>query len=202
MTFSRIVATVLLSLSTGTLLLSCQSFEPIRTGAPTAAVEGDSESARNSMGRTTEIRLGTGESVLPTPISKLTFRISRMALISPDSNRTIRELPHANIQVTREQTNSYLLLQERIRPESYDRLTLSIKNIYVTYGPNAGAPLTIENDEITLPMPDVISGDTPVLLRITFDASASFDRNDDGTWHFSPNFSVNAVKPQNATRAQ
>lgn len=202
MTFSRIAAIALLCFAMGTLLLSCQSFEPIQTSTPTAAIEGDSESARSSLGRTTEIRLGTGESALPAPISELTFRISRMALVTPDGSRTVRELSHANVQVTREQTDSYLLLRERIQPESYDRLTLRVQNIYVTYGPNAGAPLTIENEDITLPMPDVASGNTPVLLRISFDAAASFDRNDDGTWHFSPQFSVNAVESQNATRVQ
>lgn len=186
----------------GTLFLGCQSFEPIQTETPTPGVDANTDSVRSTMGRPVEVQLATGETRLPEPISELRFRIPRMALITRDSSRTVRELPQITVKIIRGQTNTYTLLRSNFDPEAYDQLKLTIRDIYVEYGPNAGAPLTVETDEVEVSMPAPASPSTPLILRLTLDGVASFDRSFDRTWVFTPTFDAELLESGSAARTR
>jgi hypothetical protein len=126
----------------------------------------------------------------------------RIAFITRDSSRSVREISRTTITVTSDQPNEYLLMRANLQPKEFDRLSLALRDVYATYGPNAGGPLTIEEEEISVSLPEIPSGSTPLLLRITFDAAASFDRTATGTWQFSPRFSAEIVEATNSARAQ
>lgn len=187
MHIQRLVPGLLLLLGCS-LYTGCRSFHPIETEPPepVAAAKGDTLPPEEVT--TLHIALDTGQAPLPEQITKLQFRISQVTLIQADSSRLVREVPHALIQLGQDTKQEvYPLLETGLRTAAYDKITLTVTDIFATYGPNAGGPLTVSRSPVTVPLYNkTISADQSLLLLLGFNPQASFKQAEDCRWQFQP----------------
>lgn len=83
------------------------------------------------------------------------------------------------------------LLAAAVPHHRYDSLAVVLADPFVTFGPNAGGPLTVaDSGLVRLPLPLDLDGRSNATLQLRLDPAASLARDTTGHWTFHPQLSV------------
>ena len=147
------------------------------------------------------VLLQSGTTTLPEQVTLMRFRISEVHLrqengewLRLSSDLHVVELERGKNGLRR------TVLDTRIPPVAYDSLALTFDRIFVQFGENAGAPLTLGSGtphRLGLRLePDL---NEPTSLLLTFEPGASLSRTDDCRWFFVPLLRTEIIAPPAAT---
>jgi hypothetical protein len=170
-----------------TALTGCASTQEIETSPPqprTGAADGEAAAQEASF----TVVMAGGETPLPSDVSHLRFRITEVRLRRSDGRWVRLPSDSAPIEISEGRQNvRRTLLDTRVAPVAYDSLTVAFDDVFVQFGANAGAPLTIPGDapqQLAIGLNPARGAHTTVLL--TVEAGASLTRSPDCRWFFVP----------------
>lgn len=134
------------------------------------------------------VRLGTGRTTLPEEVAALRFRVEELHFHRRDSSWSAYpadvnafEVRGAGVRPQR------IVLATELPPAAYDSIAVVLRDLYVSFGPAAGAPLT-RDPALTyaIPIPVDARPDTALTIDLTLEAGASILRAPDCRWLFTP----------------
>ncbi|MEX0821908.1 MAG: hypothetical protein WD021_07165 [Rhodothermales bacterium] len=129
-----------------------------------------------------------GETVLPADVSALQFRITEVRLHRRDGPWV--RLPSDSAPVEFVEDGGAVrrtLLDTRVDPAEYDSMAVTFSDVFVRFGPNAGAPLTTASgvpQRFALALGPTAEQHTSVALHL--EPGASLTRSPDCRWFFVP----------------
>ncbi len=166
------------------LLAGCGGVREVRTQPPRPAVAvPDTATASDRTALTITFDLAGS---MPPDVTALRLRVA--ALWLKPAVQAWEKRPVSNGTVASGEP-PVRLLAATVPSRRYDSLAVVIADPFVTFGPNAGGPLTVaDSGLVALPLSlDLGSATT---LRLRLDPAASLARDSTGRWAFRPRLSV------------
>ena len=153
--------------------------EPPRPATPPVDAASTPDRAR------LELYLQIGASELPADVEELQFYVDTLRL--KPSGGPWRAFPTSvsTMVVTAEEHPQRLLLTAELPPGAYDSVALDFDDVFVRFGPNAGAPLTI-HPAPPLVFPFSLQAGRGRLLHVVLEPGLSIYRHADCQWVFLP----------------
>lgn len=168
-------------------VIGCASTQEIETSPPQPRTGVTNDEAAAQEAAFTVVMTG-GETPLPSDVSRLRFRITEVRLRRADGRWVRLPSDSAPIEIGEGRQNARrTLLDTRVAPTAYDSLTISFDDVFVQFGANAGAPLTMAGEapqQLAIDMNPMLEARTTV--RLTMEAGASLTRSPDCRWFFVP----------------
>lgn len=181
------------------LATGCASTQEIETAPPQArngSLDDDASAAREAP---LAVVITQGETPLPSDVSRLRFRVAEIRLHSRDGRWVRLPSDSAPIEfVSGGRSVRRTLLDTRVAPIVYDSMTVAFDDVFVRFGPNAGAPLTTSVDvpqRLSIALEPGAGTLTTVVLRL--EPGASLTRTPDYRWFFVP-----MLRPDVSTRTR
>lgn len=163
---------------------SCSSTRDVYTEPPRPAIPPADEASPRGRAQL-DLYLQSGPSVLPAAVDELQFRVDTLRLKA--SGGSWRAFPTSDqpFVVTAEHRPRRLLLTADLPPGTYDSLALDFDDVWVQFGANAGAPLTV-HPAPPLAFPFSLQTNRSRLLQIVFEPGLSIYRHANCQWVFLP----------------
>lgn len=169
-------------------LTGCASTLEIETSPPKPRANAPEDTAAAAREAPLEVVMVQGETPLPDAVSRLRFRVTEIRL-HREGGPWVRLPSDAGPTefVTGGRGAPRTLLEARVAPATYDSLTIAFDDVFVHFGPNAGAPLTTANEapqQLALALDPALGTRTTVVLKM--EPAASLTRSPDCRWFFVP----------------
>lgn len=168
-------------------LVGCASTQEIETSPPQPRT-GTQDAEAAAQEALLAVVMTGGETALPGDVSHLRFRVTEVRLRRADGLWVRLPSDSAPIEISDETPNlRRTLLDTRVAPASYDSLTITFDDVFVRFGPNAGAPLTTADEapqQLALELNPTLHDRTTV--QLTLEPGASLSRSPDCRWFFVP----------------
>ncbi len=127
------------------------------------------------------------DSALPSPFQTLMLTLHPLALRHTDGHR--QPLPFAQRTLTFSATtlSTWTLLEAVPVPSGrYDTLWISLSDVSVRFGPNAGGTLTVATDTLALPVALTLEPDQAYSYHLLFELRRSLQPEPNCRWRFVP----------------
>lgn len=168
------------------LLAGCGGVREVRTQPPrpvVSAADTASAPARTAL----TVTLDIAES-MPPDVTALRLRVA--ALWLKPAGQAWEKRPVSSGTVASGEP-PVRLLAASVPPRRYDSLAVVLTDPFVTFGPNAGGPLTVaDSGLVALPLSLDLNRRRATTLRLRLDPAASLARDTTGRWTFRPRLSV------------
>ena len=184
----KLLFLVLLSIA---ILPGCMSTREIETSSPRIFSSPESSDAAAAGMSLMAVELVTGETELPAEIQALRFRVDEVRVQNQDGEWLAFPSEMNSFEVVPGRRVNKTVLTTRVLPVAYDSLALKIRDVFVLFGENAGAPLTLPGDEAfgkAITLKTEIG--KPSQVSIIFEPGASLARDPSCQWHFVPFWTV------------
>lgn len=169
-------------------IAGCSSARQIQTAPPQPANQPAAQPDEETAGAGLAIFFETGDTALPEEVQALRFRVAELHLKERGGDWTPYPADVNSFEIRRNAPAlRKAILATHLPPAQYDSLAVSLSNVYVEYGPNAGGPLTTLDDEpvrLALSLRPELNRTSTV--RLVLEPGASLSRDERCRWFFLP----------------
>lgn len=180
---------LLLGMSVG-----CSSIEEVRTTPPRAAVPPPDTTVE--VGVPVAVTMEVLPPALPDDVASLQFRAREVWLHTPSEGWTSYPADVHQFVVEGSRPERRSILSSRVPPARYDSIGVVLEDVYVTFDPHAGSPLTMPRGEpFKVPVSLSLREQQPARIQLLVDAEASLWQDDRCRWFFVPFITVEVQWP-------
>lgn len=176
----------LLPMVLGLLLLTgCSETREIQTAPPQPGPSADRNAPADRSLLT--VVLETGPTHLPRAVQSIRFHGDTLRLKRAGGQWVSHPLAAGPLTVTEERRPRRELWQGELAPDRYDSAAVSLRDVFVEFSPNAGAPLQVTRPD-PVPVALVLEPGEPAELHLRFEPGLSLLQRAGCEWHFRPVF--------------
>ncbi len=173
----------------GLLAAGCSSTREIETAPPRPAVPVVTDTTGTAMLAPLTVLVEMGPTALPADVQAMQFRVAEVHLKPTDGAWTSYPADVNSFLIAGNRRTRKAVLSTRVPPAAYDSLAVSLSEVFVQYGANAGGPLTLpRRTPLRLPLTTSLAIGRSTTIRLVFEPGASLSRTDDCRWFFLPFF--------------
>lgn len=171
----------------GAMLAGCAQTQQIETSPPRPAVAVPDSAVTTPRSRLAVV-LETGATSLPGEVARLRFEVAELLVKPRGGAWTVYPTTTGHIEIAEDQSGRprRTLLNTQVPAVPYDSLALRLDDVYVTFGPDAGAPLSLPRDPIAYRLALDPAPDRLATVRLVLEPGASLVQTPDCRWVFAP----------------
>ena len=171
----------------GAVLAGCAQTRQIETSPPRPAIAVPDSAVATPRSRLAVV-LEAGSTPLPGDVASLRFEVAELLLKPRGAAWTAYPTTMGPIEIAAGQTGRprRTLLNTQVPAVPYDSLALRLDNVYVTFGPDAGAPLSLPRDPVVYPLALDPTPDRMATVRLVLEPGASLVQTPDCRWVLAP----------------
>jgi hypothetical protein len=164
----------------------CGGVREVRTQPPRPAVA-VADTAANPDRTALTVTLAIADS-MPSEVTALRLRVAALWLQPAGGDWQKRPVDRS---VAESGGTATRLLAADVPRRRYDSLAVVLAEPFVTFGPNAGGPLTVaDSGLVRVPLALDLAGRSRAELRLRLDPAASLARDSTGAWSFRPRLTL------------
>lgn len=167
------------------LLTGCSETREIQTAPPQPGPSADQDAPADRSLLT--VVLETGPTHLPRAIQSIRFRADTLRLKRAGGPWVSHPLAAGPLTITDERRPRRELWQGVVTAARYDSAAVSLQDVFVEFGPNAGAPLQVRRPA-SVPAALTLEPGEPAEMHLQFEPGLSLLQRAGCEWYFRPVF--------------